>query len=133
MRVARAIAAAMIGVAGLMLLIVAGERFGILPRVPSSRGEDDFAVRIVWFLAMMVPAFAVFGVWVAGAAVDLAGFVLRFVALLGVSMLYLLAAGMLIERFDIAPSAENPLFVAVLFIWLLVSVSALSLAGRGSR
>lgn len=44
-------------------VILVTDQLGIAPRFPVFAGEDDFSIRINYFLFLVIPAFFVIGAW----------------------------------------------------------------------
>jgi hypothetical protein len=62
----RVVAAGLFGLLGLLvpvLAVVGTENLGLAPRFPVFAGEDDFSVRIAYFMFLVLPAFLLIGVW----------------------------------------------------------------------
>jgi hypothetical protein len=66
-RVLAALASGLFGLVvciGVRLLVVL---LGLSPKIPAFAGEDDFAVRMQYFLFLVCPAFAILGAWIGNA------------------------------------------------------------------
>lgn len=55
---------AILGIFMCLGIILVTDKFGITPRFPIFAGEDDFSIRINYFLFMVLPAFFMMGAWI---------------------------------------------------------------------
>jgi hypothetical protein len=55
---------AIVGIFMCLGVTLVTDKFGIAPRFPVFAGEDDFSLRINYFLVMVFPAFFIIGAWI---------------------------------------------------------------------
>lgn len=63
MRILYSIAGAVLAVLFLFACMKIDSVLGVSPNFPAYAGEEDFQLRVVWFVALMLPGFMLIGGW----------------------------------------------------------------------
>ena len=121
------------GLAVCLAFVWLSQAIGISPEFPSPGGEDDFSLRMLWFLFAVCPAFLVLGAWIGYAGRDNAK---KWVsmwagALIGAAIVFV-AANVLQGQIDILSANRSASYAVLGFYtcWVASSVLGVLVARR---